>query len=95
MDDKAAMWRRHRQAWNESGLSAARYCREQGLSYAQWMYWQRRLGSAVLLPVAVVLDTGAAGSGVLVELNLPGGAVLRMRGMEVSDLVTLVRGLSC
>ena len=27
--------------WRSSGLSGRAFCREQGLAYAQWLYWRR------------------------------------------------------
>lgn len=53
MSDKALEWRAHQAAWRSSGLTVAAYCRLQGLSYAQWMYWQRQLGASALIPIRV------------------------------------------
>jgi len=90
--DKAARWGAHQKAQRGSGLSVAAYCRRHGLSYARWMYWQRRLGAAALMPIAMVAPAPA---GLTVRLSLPGGAVLRVSGVEVADIVVLARGLSC
>ena len=90
--DKAARWGAHQTAQRGSGLSVAAYCRRHGLSYARWMYWQRRLGAAALMPIAMVAP---ASVGLTVRLSLPGGAVLRVSGVEVADIVVLARGLSC
>ncbi len=88
MAEKAARWRAHLQAQRASGLSIAAYCRRHGLSYAGWMYWQRRVGAAALVPIAVSSPVPAA-VGLTVTLLLAGGATLRVSGVEVSDVVAL------
>lgn len=98
--DKAGQWRAHQVAQGASGLSVAAYCRRHGLSYASWMYWQRRLGAAALLPIVVspVVASSPASPGAAslqLELRLPGGVSLRVSGAEVTDVVALARGLSC
>ena len=96
MSNKASVWRVHQEAWQSSGLSVASYCRRHDLSYAQWMYWQRRRGASALVPIRIealpLVPTQAA---VSVEMILPGGAVLRMSGLGVEGIVALARGLSC
>ena len=37
-----AHWRRHVEAWRESGLSQADYCRQQGLNRKTFSLWTRR-----------------------------------------------------
>ena len=37
-----AQWRRHVEAWRESGLSQADYCRQQGLNRKTFSLWTRR-----------------------------------------------------
>lgn len=39
---KAAFWRRHVDAWRESGLSQAEYSRRHGVSVKALWYWKRR-----------------------------------------------------
>lgn len=96
MAGKVSTWRGHQSAWRSSGLSVAAYCRRHDLSYAQWMYWQRRLGTSTLIPVRVDASMVASSrSPVSVEVTLPGGAVLRLGGLGVDEVVTLARGLSC
>jgi hypothetical protein len=92
MSEKASKWRAHQVAWRESGLSVAAYCRRHDLSYAQWMYWQRRLGASALIPIEVRASEPSPAS---VELALPGGAVLRVSGLTVEGMVALARGLTC
>ncbi|MBX3714353.1 MAG: hypothetical protein KF800_20510 [Lysobacter sp.] len=92
--DKAKGWGVHQKAQRESGMSVAAYCRRHGLSYTRWMYWQRRLGTGALKPIAVSSPASVAAA-MTVTLSLPGGACVRVRGVCAADLVALVRGLSC
>lgn len=96
MVDKAEVWRERLAACRASGRSTAAFCRERGLSYAQYMYWQHRVGKQVAgwVPVRVEARTQVS-AGWSLELTLAQGATLRIVGASVSDVVTLVRGLSC
>ena len=38
-----AHWRRHVEAWRESGLSQADYCQQQGLNRKTFSVWTRRV----------------------------------------------------
>lgn len=77
-------------------MSTAAFCRERGLSYAQYMYWQHRLGEASrgLVPVQVIAPAALATS-LAVEVALPGAVSLHVRDASIADVVALVRGLSC
>jgi hypothetical protein len=59
------------------------------------MYWQRRLGRDVrgLIPVQVKAQPASSVS-LSVDVTLADVAV-RVHGASVSDVVALVRGLSC
>lgn len=96
MTSKAEVWQQRLAACRSSGVSTAAFCRERGWSYAQCMYWQRRLGklSGALVPVRVEVP-GASGAPLSVELALPGSVSLRVHDASVADVVALVRGLSC
>lgn len=84
--DKAKQGRAHQAAQGQSGLSAAAYCPRHGLSYASWMYWQRRLGSAGLVPIMVAPSHALPSvPSFRVELTLPGGVSLRVSGAGVAD----------
>jgi putative transposase len=76
--------------WRNSGLSAARFCEEQGLGYASFCDWRKRLINA--RPVspqsqrseeAAFIDLGTlsgshAGSGWSIVLSLGEGVELRL-----------------
>ncbi|HET8940622.1 MAG TPA: IS66 family insertion sequence element accessory protein TnpB [Rudaea sp.] len=94
MTDKAAQWQERFAAWRAGDLSAAAFCRLHGLSYAQFGYWQRRLGAAggALVPVRIEAPVRVALS---LEVRLPGGASLLVGGATTADVVALARGLAC
>lgn len=97
MADKAAVWAEHLAACRASGLSTAAFCRKRDLSYAQFMYWQRRLGAraAGWVPVRVDVPTSNESPASLsLEVGLS-SAVVRVHGASIADVVALVRGLSC
>lgn len=94
MTSKADTWRGHLGAWQASSQSIAAFCREHALDYAQFMYWQRRLGKAHTALVPVHVEASAA-SALSLELMLPQGVCLRISGASTKDVVTLVRSLSC
>lgn len=94
MTSKAKQWHRHLEARQASGGSTAAYCREHGLSYARFMYWQRRLASRPkgLVPVTVAPSTQRA---MVVKLTVPGGVAMHVEAASVEEIVSLVRGLAC
>lgn len=97
MADKAAVWSEHLAACRASGLSTAAFCRKRGLAYAQFMYWQRRLGVRPVGLVPVRVDAPAPVQSPVplsVELALP-IAVVRVHGASIADVLALVRGLAC
>lgn len=97
MTKKAELWRGRLEACRASGQSIARFCRAHELSYAQYMYWQRRLGGTRkgLVPVQVDAAATAEPRGLSVELSLPGEIGIHVQGARAADVVALIRGLSC
>ena len=51
-----AHWRRHVEAWRESGLSQADYCRQQGLNHKTFSVWTRRVQVDLSLDKNAPLD---------------------------------------
>ena len=92
MAGKCEVWRGRLQAWRDSGVSAAAFCRQHDLPYPQFIYWKRRLGKAAsgLVPVAVHASSTAT-----VEIALRSGAVVRLTGVSMRDVVDVVKALSC
>lgn len=100
MADKQAVWLGRIEAWQASGESMAAFCRSQGLTYSQFIYWQGRLrtsarGDAPLLVPLVIRPEAVQVAHAPVELELPGGVCVRVACSSMTDVIALVRGLTC
>ena len=82
-----AHWRRHVEAWRESGLSQADYCRQQGLNHKTFSVWTRRVHVDLtldknvplgLLPVQVEPSASVASTQASMMLRLAHGAQLEL-----------------
>lgn len=88
--DRQSFWESHINAWQSSGLSKARYCREHDLSYQQFIYWAPKSGQLVkaqaskLLPVTITQQTAAPE----LQIRLPNGAVISGISEESVALVS-------
>ena len=90
---RRAHWREVMDAWRESGLSKAAFCRERGIGQHLFYYWQRRLGEGAS-PVGEgftrveVVDPAASG----VRLRLVSGLVLELEpGFDEGTLARVLR----
>jgi hypothetical protein len=43
LQKKRQFWENHIQAWQQSGLSQAEYCRRNDLKNHRWWYWRKRI----------------------------------------------------
>jgi len=41
--EKRQFWENHVQAWQQSGLTQAEYCRQNNLKNHRWWYWRKRI----------------------------------------------------
>ena len=79
-----APWRRHVEAWRESGLSQADYCRQQGLNPKTFSTWARRTfpqdkdTPLEVISVQVTPSAPAATADTNVILRLAHGAQLEL-----------------
>lgn len=100
MADQRAAWLERVEAWQASGESVAAFCRSRGLTYSQFIYWQRVLrtparGEAPLLVPLVVEAEAMSALRAPIELALPNGVRLRVPCGSMTDVIALVRGLTC
>lgn len=96
MASKAELRGERLAACRPSGLSTAAFCREHGLVYAHYMYWQHRLGAAAggLVSVRVDAAVPAAGTRLSVELTL-GALTAQVCDATLADVLAQLRGLAC
>ncbi len=53
-------WVEHVNAWSDSGLSQAGYCRQHNLSKGNFYNWKLKLKSKSVIPVVIQPDKGSA-----------------------------------
>src|SRR5690606_38638538 len=100
MPDKQTVWLGRIEACQASGESVAAYCRSQGLTYSQFIYWQGRLRTSSrddaprLVPL-VIRPEAVPVAHAPVELEPPGGVRVRVACSSMIDVTALVRGLAC
>jgi transposase-like protein len=85
MSELRERWEREVSEYRKSGKRQIDYARERGISASQLNYWLRRLGEEkpgfVELYPEGVSKRGNVQSSIELELSLPGGVLLRMRGV--------------
>ena len=80
--ERQALWKEHVQSYQRSGQSKARYCRDNNLTYHQFIYWSALLSDqstpAKITPasklVPVMLSEPASTSGL--QVHLPNGVLI-------------------
>ena len=101
--DRQRYWREVIERQQASGQSIVGFCSKEGLSPASFHAWKRRLrrprretgrkaAKQALVPVQIVSDP-TAGVGRL-EVQWPGGVVLRVQGCDVQTIGAVVAALS-
>jgi hypothetical protein len=101
--DRQRYWREVIERQQASGQSIVGFCSKEGLSPASFHAWKRRLRRGgrkaerkaaieALVPVQIVTDqVGGAGN---LEVQWPGGVVLRIRDCDVQTVGAVVTTLS-
>ena len=95
MSEREQKWLSVVEAWQASVLSGAAFCREQGLVYHQFQYWQRKWGpnnssdktSETKQLVPVQLNSVPATDDTSLQLQLPNGIVIR--GVTLGNVDTV------
>ena len=83
-------WRERLERQRRSGLSVAAFCRRERVSQPSFYHWRKRLAAAerpLFVPVQVADDAPASAGGL--EIDLPGGAVVRLPVGAPRELVSL------
>ena len=93
----AEYWRRHLEAWRESGLTQVAYCASQGVSLKSFCRWRgkekeaRAAAATSLTLVPVRIDQLEAAH--VVRLRSPGGWEIELPDRRASWLADLLRRL--
>jgi len=84
--DLNAVWRERLQAQQASGLSVAAWCKQEGVSAWSVYGWRKRLSLSPVASSAAVrlisVPMAGLGSGPMLEMQTPGGYVLRLSSAE-------------
>jgi hypothetical protein len=101
--DRQRHWREAIERQQASGQSIAGFCGQEGLSLASFYAWKRRfrrpqrgtrqrVAKEALVPVQIVGDaTGGVGT---LEVQWPGGVMLRVQDGDVQTISAVVTALS-
>ena len=90
--ERAQFWQHNLAEWVASGLSGNAFCKQQSLTYHQFVYWRKRLSESVahapaasrgcgfarVMPVTQAADTDG------LTLTLPGG--MSIRGLHAGNI---------
>tara|TARA_B110000503_G_scaffold133877_1_gene212031 strand:+ start:1663 stop:1983 length:321 start_codon:yes stop_codon:yes gene_type:complete len=91
-----AYWQKQMSIWKESGLSGAKFCEANNVSYHRFVYWRQKLGYSTAPKKAVPAASGFTRIAVQPErddglsLSLPNGLIVR--GINAANL-SVVRQL--
>lgn len=77
-EERHAYWTKLIAEQEASGATVRAFCKQRGVSDHSFYFWRRRLRQTE--PVKFALLKTVAGSGSLIELFLPGGERLSIRG---------------
>ncbi len=98
---RETFWRKQLEAWRTSGQAQQAFCKRRSLSYSQFQYWRRKLGSQSDAQERASRRTGfvavrpmAADEGSDLTVVLPGGAEIRGIRADNVALVERLLGLS-
>jgi DNA repair ATPase RecN len=92
-EKRRQQWRQRIAEQKRSGLSARRFCKEQGLGEHSFYWWRKRLGKQEAVRFAIV-DRGPGRQAASLELVLSGGELLRISaGVDAVTLRTVLETL--
>ncbi len=91
-EERKAHWRPQVEAWQASGLSAKRFCKDNALPYWQFLYWAKKLyppkpPTAPANAFTRVMPIASPGAAQGLQITLPNG--VRISGID-SDNVALL-----
>jgi hypothetical protein len=95
MANKQTYWQTHLDAWRQSGLSQAGYCKQHGLSLSSFGYWLHRRTESTPPPAALPILVAKPSLETQVEVRLPNGWSVRLAASaERLHILPLLRELA-
>ncbi len=81
---KRQYWQHHINAWQQSGMKQAAYCREHGIKQYQMSYWKNRLSEAEqnvsFVPLQVATNLPVPVNRATLKLHTPNGFCIDVPG---------------
>jgi hypothetical protein len=72
-EGKRKFWRKHVQAWQQSNMDQAEYCRRQGLKRATFWYWKKKFAKDSsgfsLVPIPIKVNMPPAPKPLIVDIG--------------------------
>lgn len=95
MANRQTYWQMHLDAWRQSGLSQANYCKQHGLSLSSFGYWLHRRAELTPPTAAVPIVVAKPSIETQVEVRLPNGWSVRLSASADSlHVLPLLRELA-
>lgn len=80
--ERDAVWHQRLQAQQASGLSVAVWCKQVGVSAWSVYHWRKRLSLPAATMTLMSVPLAGMGPGPTLEMQTPGGYVLRLSSAE-------------
>lgn len=95
MATKQTYWQTHLDAWGQSGLSQASYCKQHSLSLSSFGYWLHRRTTSTPPTAALPIMVAKPSHETQLEVRFPNGWSVRLAASAESlHLVPLLRELA-
>ena len=96
--EKRKKWKKHMEAWEESGITQTEYCQLHGLNVCQFTYWKSQLkkktDTSTIIPIQINPDLFSSDppGGPKLRLNLENGLQIEIENdFDPSLLTALIR----
>jgi hypothetical protein len=84
---KKAFWDQHLEMQHASGLSRAKYCKENSLNYWNFCYWFNKKTDQASSLVAVKIKSPPSASETLCQLHFPNGCRLAIQDFKALSFI--------
>ncbi len=82
VQERSAVWVERLQAQQASGLTIAAWCKQEGVSAWSFYAWRKRLAQPEHRTALIAVPLSGMAPGPMLELQTPGGYVLRLSSAE-------------
>jgi len=82
VQERSAVWRERLRAQQGSGLNIAAWCKQEGVSAWSFYAWRKRLAESEPCAPLIAVPLSGMAPGAMLEMQTPGGYVLRLSSIE-------------